>query len=47
MDFEKYVLNRLDKINNKVNQIDRKIAYFMGGATIVATLSSLILSKLF
>lgn len=46
-EFEEYIINKVDKINSKVHSIDKKLAYFAGGVTVVATACSILITKLF
>lgn len=46
-DFEQYMIDKIDTINSKIHSIDKKLAYFAGGVTVVATAVSIIVTKIF
>jgi hypothetical protein len=50
-EFEKYVIDKIDKINDRVNKIDKRLAVFVGKTTVIASIIStvavLVITKIF
>ncbi len=44
--FEEYVLEKLDAINDKVHTIDKRLAFYSGGITIITVAISVAINQL-
>ena len=46
-DVEKYIIEKLDRIDAKVHTIDKKLAYHLGVVVTIASLASVFINKFF